>query len=116
MKLSTNWLSEWFNNDIAFDDLPEKLTMVGLEVSEVSSVAGKFSKVVVGQVLTVEQHPDADRLHVCTVDVGDKMPLVIVCGAANVRPGLKVPVALLGATIGDLEIKRQNYAGYHPRA
>ncbi|MEK6731555.1 MAG: phenylalanine--tRNA ligase subunit beta [Pseudomonadota bacterium] len=111
MKLSTNWLSEWFNNDIAFDDLPEKLTMVGLEVSEVSSVAGKFSKVVVGQVLTVEQHPDADRLHVCTVDVGDKMPLVIVCGAANVRPGLKVPVALLGATIGDLEIKKTKLRG-----
>ncbi|OGT22655.1 MAG: phenylalanine--tRNA ligase subunit beta [Gammaproteobacteria bacterium RIFCSPHIGHO2_02_FULL_42_13] len=111
MKLSLNWLSEWFSHDIALDDLSEKLTMVGLEVSEILSVANKFSKVVVGQVLTAEQHPDADRLHVCTVDVGDKMSLGIVCGASNVRPGLKVPVALVGATIGDLEIKKTKLRG-----
>ncbi len=111
MKLSLNWLSEWFDHSFLWDDLSEKLTMAGLEVSEVLPVAGQFSKIVVGQVLTVDQHPDADRLHVCTVDVGEKTPLDIVCGAANVRPGLKIPVALLGATIGDLNIKKTKLCG-----
>ena len=99
MKFSEQWLREWVNPAISTDELAHQLTMAGLEVEAVEPVAGEFSKVVVGEVLKVEPHPDADKLRVCQVNVGAKEPLNIVCGAANVREGLRAPVATVGAVL-----------------
>ena len=99
MKFSEQWLREWVNPAISTDELAHQLTMAGLEVEAVEPVAGDFSKVVVGEVLKVEPHPDADKLRVCQVNVGAKESLNIVCGAANVRKGLRAPVALVGAVL-----------------
>ncbi len=112
MKFSEKWLREWVNPTVTTDELAHQLTMAGLEVDAIEPVAGEFSKVVVGQVLSVEAHPDADKLRVCKVDVGADEALNIVCGAANVREGLKVPVALVGARLpGDFRIKKSKLRG-----
>ncbi|VAX13640.1 Phenylalanyl-tRNA synthetase beta chain [hydrothermal vent metagenome] len=112
MKFSEKWLREWVNPDIDTDTLAHQLTMAGLEVEAVEPVAAEFEKIVVGEVLSVEAHPDADKLRVCKVDVGDDEPLGIVCGAANVRAGLKVPAALVGAKLpGGLKIKKSKLRG-----
>jgi len=87
------------------------LTMAGLEVEEMTSVAPAFEKVVVGQVLTKDKHPDADRLNVLTVDVGQAEPLNIVCGAGNVTVGMKAPCALVGAKLPGIEIKQAKVRG-----
>ncbi|RYZ92428.1 MAG: phenylalanine--tRNA ligase subunit beta, partial [Moraxellaceae bacterium] len=99
MKISENWLRQWVNPAVDSDTLAHQLTMAGLEVDDSASVAKPFIGVVVGEVLTVEQHPDADRLRVTTVNIGSSEPLQIVCGAANVAAGLKVPVATIGAVL-----------------
>ena len=97
---------------LEIEQLVDSLTMAGLEVESVSPPLPKFDKVVAGQVLTVIKHPNADRLHVCTVDVGYAEPLTIVCGAQNVRDGLKVAVALEGAVLPNgLEIKKAKLRG-----
>lgn len=112
MKFSEKWLREWVNPALDTDALVEKLTQAGLEVDSVTAVAGAFSQVKVGIVASVEPHPDADKLRVCQVDVGDSQPLSIVCGAANVRPDLRVPVAVVGATLpGDFKIKKAKLRG-----
>ena len=112
MKFSEQWLREWVNPAISTEALAHQLTMAGLEVEAVDPVAGDFSKVVVGEVLKVEPHPDADKLRVCQVNVGAKAPLNIVCGAANVRQGLRAPVALVGAVLpGDFKIKKSKLRG-----
>ena len=112
MKFSEQWLREWVNPAISTEALAHQLTMAGLEVEAVDPVAGDFSKVVVGEVLKVEPHPDADKLRVCQVNVGAKAPLNIVCGAANVREGLHVPVAMVGAVLpGDFKIKKSKLRG-----
>ncbi|MEJ2141829.1 MAG: phenylalanine--tRNA ligase subunit beta [Gammaproteobacteria bacterium] len=112
MKFSEAWLREWVNPKVTTDELSHQLTMAGLEVDAVEPVAGEFSKVVVGEVIKVEKHPDADKLNVCEVNVGDKEALQIVCGAANVREGLKVPAALVGAKLpGDFKIKKSKLRG-----
>src|SRR3569623_1977230 len=86
--------------------------MAGLEVDAVEPVASSFSGVVVGEVLAVEPHPNADRLRFCRVDVGGDKPLEIVCGAATVAAGLKVPVATVGAQLpGNLRIEKSNLRG-----
>ncbi len=86
--------------------------MAGLEVDSVTPAAAAFSGVVVGEVLVMEQHPDADRLRVCRVSVGEAEPLQIVCGASNVRVGLRIPVALIGAVLpGDFKIKKSKLRG-----
>ena len=86
--------------------------MLGLEVDELAPVAKPFTGVVVGEVLTVEQHPDADRLRVTTVNIGSGEPLQIVCGAPNVRAGMKAPVATIGAVLpGDFKIKKGKLRG-----
>ena len=99
MKISENWLRQWVNPAVDSDVLAHQLTMAGLEVDDSSTVAKPFTGVVVGEVLTVEQHPDADRLRVTTVNIGSGEPLQIVCGAPNVAVGLKVPVATVGAVL-----------------
>jgi len=112
MKFSEQWLREWINPDISTDELSHQLTMAGLEVDAIEPVAAEFTKVVVGEVLSVEKHPDADKLNVCQVNVGEDEPLNIVCGAANVREGLRIPAALVGAVLpGDFKIKKSKLRG-----
>ncbi len=99
MQFPESWLRTFVNPPLSTDALAHQLTMAGLEVEEVNPVAPPFEKIVVGHVLSTEKHPDADRLNVCKVDVGSGEPLQIVCGAPNVKPGIKVPCALVGAVL-----------------
>jgi phenylalanyl-tRNA synthetase beta chain len=112
MKFSEQWLREWVNPPISTAELAEQLTMAGLEVDAIEAVAGEFDQVVVGEVISLEKHPDADKLRVCQVHVGDSTPLQIVCGAVNVHVGMKAPVALIGASLpGDFKIKKSKLRG-----
>lgn len=112
MKISESWLRTWVNPAIDSEMLTDQLTMLGLEVDELAPIAKPFTGVVVGEVLSVEQHPDADRLRVTTVNIGNGEPLQIVCGAPNVRVGMKAPVATIGAVLpGDFKIKKGKLRG-----
>lgn len=99
MQFSENWLRTMVDPKLTSDELSHLLTMAGLEVEEVEPVAPPFNNVVVAQVMQVEKHPNADRLNVCQVDTGTGTLLNIVCGAPNVRPGLKVACAMAGAKL-----------------
>ena len=110
MKLSENWLREWVNPDIETDLLVEQLTMAGLEVEGVEPAGAEFEKVVVAEVLSVEPHPDADRLSVCQVDDGNNT-LQVICGASNVRQGMKAVLARVGARLPGLKIKKAKMRG-----
>lgn len=111
MKFSEQWLRSWVNPQVSHDELVARLSMVGLEVDSVEPVAGQFSGVVVGEVLSTEQHPDADKLRVCQVSNGSET-FQVVCGAPNVRPGLKIPFAMIGAQLpGDFKIKKAKLRG-----
>ncbi len=99
MQFSENWLRTIVNPGLTTEELAHLMTMSGMEVEEVTSVAKPFSKVVVARVLEVAAHPNADRLHVCKVDAGIGETLEIVCGAPNVRPGMKTGCALIGASL-----------------
>ncbi|WP_432378415.1 phenylalanine--tRNA ligase subunit beta [Duganella sp. P38] len=99
MQFSENWLRTMVDPKMTSDELAHLLTMSGLEVEEVEPVAPPFSNVVVGHVRDMAKHPNADRLNVCQVDVGTGTLLTIVCGAPNVRPGLKVVCAMAGAVL-----------------
>lgn len=106
MKCSESWLREWVNPTITRDQLCTKLTMSGFEVEEIIPAAKAFSGIVIGKILGIDKHPEADRLHVCEVQIGNDHNLKIVCGAENVRVGMKVPVAVIGAIMPDqTEIK-----------
>ena len=99
MQFSESWLRTFCNPAISTAQLAETLTMAGLEVEELKPVAPPFTHIVVGEIKEAEQHPNADRLRVCKVDVGQAEPLQIVCGAPNARVGIKVPAALVGAEL-----------------
>ena len=106
MKFSESWLRTLVDTQLSSEELSHLLTMAGLEVEELDPVAPQFNDVVVGHVLEVVKHPDADRLNVCKVDTGRGEPTTIVCGASNVAVGLRVPCALPGAKLpGDFTIK-----------
>ncbi|HIY69342.1 MAG TPA: phenylalanine--tRNA ligase subunit beta [Candidatus Alistipes intestinigallinarum] len=112
MNISYNWLKRYLATDLSPEKIAEVLTDIGLEVEgfeKIETVKGGLAGVVVGEVLTCEDHPDSDHLHVTTVDVGTGEPLGIVCGAANCRAGLKVLCATVGAVLypngGDEEFK-----------
>ena len=112
MKFSENWLRTWVDPDLSSEELGHVLTMAGLEVEALEAVAPAFNDVVVAEVLSVTKHPDADRLNVCQVNVGEAEPLTIVCGAANVAVGIKVPCARIGAVLpGDFKIKQAKVRG-----
>ncbi|MGV3696338.1 phenylalanine--tRNA ligase subunit beta [Flavobacterium sp.] len=119
MKISYNWLKQFIKIDLKSEDTAAILTDLGLEVEVVEkyqSVKGGLEGVVVGHVLTCEKHPDADRLSICTVDLGDGTPVPIVCGASNVAKGQKVPVATIGTKLFDgegteFEIKKGKIRG-----
>ncbi len=106
MKFSENWLRTYVNPALDTDKLAHVLTMAGLEVEGLESVAPAFEKIVVAEVLSLEKHPNADRLNVCQVNVGEAEPLQIVCGAANVHAGARVPCALVGAELPGISIKQ----------
>ncbi len=111
MQFSENWLRSLVNTDLDSQALSHALTMAGLEVEDMQPAAASFNKVVVAKILSVEKHPDADRLQVCLVDVGQAEPLQIVCGAANARAGLIVPCALVGAELPGISIKQAKVRG-----
>ncbi|WP_420233224.1 phenylalanine--tRNA ligase subunit beta [Pseudomonas sp. ABY48] len=111
MKFSEQWLRGWVSPQVSRDELVARLSMAGLEVDSVTPAAGEFSGVVVGEVLSTEQHPDADKLRVCQVSNGTET-FQVVCGAPNVRPGLKIPFAMIGAELpGDFKIKKAKLRG-----
>ncbi len=99
MQFPESWLREFCNPPLNTEQLSDALTMAGLEVEDSQPVAPPFHHVVVGHIVQVNPHPNADRLRVCQVDVGQSQNLTIVCGAANARVGIKVPCALVGADL-----------------
>ncbi len=112
MQFPHSWLKTQADFDLPPDQLAHLLTMAGLEVEETAPAAPAFSGVVVAQVQSVEKHPDADRLNITRVDAGTGELLQIVCGAPNVRAGMKVPCALAGAVLpGDFKIKPTKMRG-----
>lgn len=112
MQLSLNWLREWANPAATATELAHKLNMAGIEAEASPLAEHALQGVVVGRILTAEKHPQADRLRVCTVDIGTGTPQQIVCGAPNARVGLCAPVATVGSTLpGDLHIKAAQLRG-----
>ena len=106
MKFSEQWLREWVNPSISSDELVAQITLAGLEVDGVESAAGEFSGVIVGQIVSAEQHPNADKLRVCQVSDG-ATETQVVCGAPNARVGIKVAFATVGAVLpGNFKIKQ----------
>jgi len=112
MKFSEQWLREWVNPAVSTAELVEQLTMAGLEVDSVEPVGAGLQDLLVGEVLNVAPHPDADKLRVCHVAIGQAEPLQVVCGAPNVRAGGKYPLAPVGARLpGDFKIKKSKLRG-----
>lgn len=112
MKISELWLREWVNPSLTVQQLASQLTMAGLEVDAVTPVASEFNGVVVAEVMKTEPHPQADKLTLCEVNAGGDKHLKIVCGAANVRAGLKVALATVGAKLpGGIKIKEAKLRG-----
>lgn len=112
MQFSYDWLKTWVSPELSADDLAHLLTMSGLEVEETETAAPAFTGVVVAEVKQVEKHPDADRLNVTQVDAGTGELIQIVCGAPNVKVGIKIPCALPGAVLpGDFKIKPTKMRG-----
>jgi len=111
MQFSESWLRSLCNPALSTEELCHLLTMAGLEVEEIEPVAPAFESVVVAEVLSTEKHPDADKLKLCRVNVGAAEPLQIVCGAPNVAPGMRVPCALVGASLPGIEIKKAKVRG-----
>ncbi|MEL0083476.1 MAG: phenylalanine--tRNA ligase subunit beta, partial [Gammaproteobacteria bacterium] len=112
MFISESWLREWANPDLNSAQLCERLTLAGLEIGTVLPAGPELTKVVVGNIVSTAPHPDADRLKLCKVDVGEPAPLEIVCGAPNAREQLRVAVALVGARLpGGLKIKKSKIRG-----
>lgn len=120
MNISFSWLKRYLKTDLEAERIAEILTELGLEVEEfekIETIKGGLKGVVVGEVLTCEDHPDSDHLHITTVDVGAEAPLQIVCGAANCRKGLKVMCATVGSVLypidsdEEFKIKRSKIRG-----
>nr|Q31F19.1 RecName: Full=Phenylalanine--tRNA ligase beta subunit; AltName: Full=Phenylalanyl-tRNA synthetase beta subunit; Short=PheRS [Hydrogenovibrio crunogenus XCL-2] len=112
MKVSESWLREWVNPEWDTNTLAEELSLAGLEVDGIEPVAPAFTNVVVAKVISVEKHPDADKLNVTQVDIGADEPVQIVCGAKNVVAGMKACCATVGAVLpGDFKIKKAKLRG-----
>jgi len=112
MKFSENWLRELVDIPVDREALAHRLTMAGLEVENIEPLGMSLDKVLVAEIITCEQHPNADKLRICQVSVGQSDLLSIVCGAPNARVGLKVPLAMIGAKLGNgIEIKKAALRG-----
>ena len=101
MIISEQWLREWLSSKRSVNELAERLTMAGLEVDAIEPLPLLDPKIVVGEIIAIARHPDAERLTVCSVNAGRKRPLEIVCGAANAAVGMKAPLALASARLPD---------------
>jgi phenylalanyl-tRNA synthetase beta chain len=112
MKISESWLREWVSPELTTQEMADQITMAGLEVDAIENLSGQLSGVVVAEIMSAEQHPDADKLRVCQVaGVGDELTQV-VCGAANARVGIKVPFATVGAVLPEnFKIKKAKLRG-----
>ena len=113
MRVPLSWLREFVDIDLTPEQLAERLTLLGMEVKHIERWGADWNSVVTGELLTVEKHPRADRLHLTTVTLGDgSEPLSIVCGATNIAPGQRIPVALPGAVLpGNRRIERAEKMG-----
>lgn len=112
MKISENWLRTWVNPDVSTDELVDTLTMAGLEVDGVEVLGAELAGILVGKIVKAEQHPQADKLQICTVDVAAEDTLQIICGAPNARAGINVAVATIGCILpGDFKIKKAKLRG-----
>ncbi|NIA14898.1 MAG: phenylalanine--tRNA ligase subunit beta [Nitrospiraceae bacterium] len=112
MRVSLNWLKEYVDIPVGVDELADTLTMLGLEIEAIERPGHDITQVYVGQIQSIEPHPDADKLVVCHTDIGREEPLQIVCGAKNMKEGDKVPTAIVGATLaGSFEIGRRKMRG-----
>ena len=110
MQFSENWLRTFVNPNLNSDELSHALTMAGLEVEDSQPAGAVFTQVVIGEIVEANKHPDADRLQVCKVNIGNTV-LQIVCGASNARVGLKAPCALVGAALPGIAIKEAKVRG-----
>jgi len=112
MQFNVEWLKQWVEIDLSAEEIAARLTAAGLEVDDLRPVAGTFTDVVVAEIEACEKHPDADKLQVCRVNDGSQEPLQVVCGAPNARPGIRVPLARVGAVIGpEFEIRKAKLRG-----
>jgi phenylalanyl-tRNA synthetase beta chain len=112
MRVSLNWLKDYVDIPVGVDELAHTLTMVGLEIEAIERPGADVTKVFTGKILSIERHPDADKLVVCRTDIGRGAPLQIVCGATNMKEGDIVPTAVVGATLaGKFEIGRRKMRG-----
>lgn len=112
MKISESWLREWVSPDITIDELAAQITMAGLEVDGIEDAAVPFHGVVVGEIVAIDPHPDADKLRVCRVAGGPDGDVQVVCGAPNARLGLKTAFATVGAQLpGDFKINKAKLRG-----
>lgn len=111
MKFSEKWLRQWVNIKVNTQELVDKFTMAGLEVNDIEAVSGEFNGVVIGEIITCEKHPDADKLCVTQVSIGSKS-FQVVCSAPNAQVGIKVPFATVGAVLpGNFKIKKTKLRG-----
>ena len=111
MKISLNWINEFINiGNVAPDLIEKELTDLGLECNIVDNIK-LDSSIVVGKILKVNKHPNADKLNICTVNVGEAEPLEIICGAPNVKKNIIVPVAKVGSIVGDIKISKAKIRG-----
>ena len=112
MLFSVNWLKKWVDIDLPVDEFAERLTASGLEVDTVEPIAAPFSDVVVATVTNCGPHPDADKLKICTIDFGGPESVQVVCGAPNARAGIRIPLAKVGAVLGnDFKIRKARLRG-----
>ena len=112
MKVSYQWLKEYLDLDVEPRELAEKIARTSVDINDVYKMDDGLKKIVVGKVLSVEEHPNSDHLHICQVEVGEDDPIQVVCGAPNVQADKKVIVALSGARIADnVKIKRGKIRG-----
>ena len=110
MKVPFEWLQEFVVIDIDAHELAKRLTLRGLEVESVETVSPSFDGVIIGQIKNIEKHPNAEKLSVCVIDTG-KEDLTVVCGAPNIAKGDKVPLATVGAHLGDFAIEQKKLRG-----
>src|SRR3954465_6529111 len=112
MRVPLSWLQDYVDVDLEPERLAERLTLLGMEVKAIERWGDDWTNVVVGELLAVEKHPNADRLSLTRVTTGDGPPLEIVCGATNIAVGQRVPVALPGAVLpGGRRIERTEKMG-----
>lgn len=111
MKISYNWLKKYIPIKLSVEEFCDKLTMFGLEVEEIINLEEKFENIVIGKIISISKHPNSDHLSTCLVDIAEKEPLSVICGAPNVGKNQTVVLAKIGAKIGEIEVKKVKLRG-----